>query len=149
MKYTRHSKILELIEEREIETQEELASWLKELGFNVTQATVSRDIKELRLIKVLTREGKYKYATIKNQDAGMSERSLKILRNSFVSLDHANNMIVIKTLVGSANAAAVAIDSLDVKDILGCIAGDDTIFVLVRSEERVPEIIEYFNTLVQ
>ncbi len=149
MKYTRHSKILELIEEREIETQEELASWLKQLGFNVTQATVSRDIKELRLIKVLTREGKYKYATIKNQDAGMSERSLKILRNSFVSLDHANNMIVIKTLVGSANAAAVAIDSLDVKDILGCIAGDDTIFVLVRSEERVPEIIEYFNTLVQ
>ncbi len=149
MKYTRHSKILELIEEREIETQEELASWLKAIGFNVTQATVSRDIKELRLIKVLTREGKYKYATIKNQDAGMSERSLKILKNSFVSLDYANNMIVIKTMIGSANAAAVAIDSLDLKDILGCIAGDDTIFVLIRSEERVPEIIDYFNTLVQ
>lgn len=149
MKYTRHSKILELIEEREIETQEELASWLKEIGFTVTQATVSRDIKELRLIKVLTREGKYKYATIKNQDAGMSERSLKLLRNSFVSLDYAKNMIVINTLVGSANAAAVAIDSLDVKDILGCIAGDDTIFVLIRSEEKVPEIIEYLNTLVQ
>lgn len=149
MKYTRHSKILELIEEREIETQEELASWLKQLGFNVTQATVSRDIKELRLIKVLTREGKYKYATIKNQDAGMSERTLKILRNSFVSIDYAGNMIVIKTLVGSANAAAVALDSLDVKDLLGCIAGDDTIFMLIRDEEKTPEIIEYFNTLVQ
>jgi len=149
MKYTRHSKILEVINEREIETQEELATCLKQLGFNVTQATVSRDIKELRLIKVLTREGKYKYATIKNQDAGMSERSLKILKNSFVSIDFASNMIVVKTLIGSANAAAVAVDSLDMKDILGCIAGDDTIFILVRSEDKVPEIIAYFNTLVQ
>lgn len=149
MKYTRHSKILEVIEEREIETQEELASWLKQLGFNVTQATVSRDIKELRLIKVLTREGKYKYATIKNQDTGMSERTLKMLRNSFVSIDYAGNMIVVKTLVGSANAAAVAIDSLDIKEIIGSIAGDDTIFLLIRSEEKIPEIIDYFNTLVQ
>lgn len=149
MKYTRHSKILELIEEREIETQEELATCLKQLGFNVTQATVSRDIKELRLIKVLTNEGKYKYATIKNQDTGMSERTLKILKNTFVSLDFAGNMIVIKTLVGSANAAAVAIDSMDLKDVLGCIAGDDTIFLLVRTEDKVPEIIDYFNSVIQ
>lgn len=149
MKYTRHSKILELIEDKEIETQEELATCLKKLGFNVTQATVSRDIKELRLIKVLTNEGRYKYATIKNQDVGMSERTLKILKNTFVSLDHAGNMIVIKTLVGSANAAAVALDSMAMKDVLGCIAGDDTIFVLVRSEEKVPEIIEYFNSVIQ
>jgi transcriptional regulator of arginine metabolism len=149
MKYTRHSKILELIEEKEIETQEELATCLKQLGFNVTQATVSRDIKELRLIKVLTNEGRYKYATIKNQDVGMSERTLKILKNTFVSIDHAGNMIVIKTLVGSANAAAVALDSMTIKDVLGCIAGDDTIFVLVRSEDKVPEIIEYFNSVIQ
>ena len=149
MKYTRHSKILELIEEKEIETQEELATCLKQLGFNVTQATVSRDIKELRLIKVLTNEGRYKYATIKNQEVGMSERTLKILKNTFVSIDHAGNMIVIKTLVGSANAAAVALDSMTIKDVLGCIAGDDTIFVLVRSEDKVPEIIDYFNSVIQ
>lgn len=149
MKYTRHSKILELVETHEIETQEELALLLKEKGYNVTQATVSRDIKELRLIKVLTKEGKYKYATIKNQDSIVSERSLKILKNSVVGIDYAGNMIVIKTLVGSANAAAVAIDAVNFENIVGTIAGDDTIFLLIRTEDKVKELIELLNNLIQ
>jgi len=149
MKYTRHSKILELVETSEIETQEELAILLKEKGYNVTQATVSRDIKELRLIKVLTKEGKYKYATIKNQDSIVSERSLKILKNSVIGIDYAGNMIVIKTLVGSANAAAVAIDAVNFEDIVGSIAGDDTIFLLIRTEDKVKELIELLNNLIQ
>jgi len=149
MKYTRHSKILELVETHEIETQEELALLLKEKGYNVTQATVSRDIKELRLIKVLTKEGKYKYATIKNQDSIVSERSLKILKNSVVGIDYAGNMVVIKTLVGSANAAAVAIDAVNFENIVGTIAGDDTIFLLIRTEDKVKELIELLNNLIQ
>jgi transcriptional regulator of arginine metabolism len=149
MKYTRHSKIREIIEKDEIETQEELANSLKEAGFNVTQATVSRDIKELRLIKSLTKSGKYKYATIKNQDSMISDRYLKLLKDSVLSIDSSQNIIVVKTLTGAANAAAAAIDNLDVKEIIGSIAGDDTIFLLVKGDSNVKAIIESFKTLMK
>jgi len=149
MKYSRHTKILDLIENYEVETQEELAQRLKECGFNVTQATVSRDIKELRLIKVLTKEGSYKYATIKHQESGISDRFIKLFRDAVINVDHAANMVVIKTLNGSANAAAEALDRLDNKDVVGSLAGDDTIFVLVRSEEKVPEIIAMFQKMME
>jgi transcriptional regulator of arginine metabolism len=148
LKYSRHSKILEIIEAQEIETQEELANALKKTGFNVTQATVSRDIKELRLIKVLTKDGKYKYATIKQQESVISERFLKLFRDAVLSLDHAGNFVVIKTLVGSANAAAAAIDALDVGSVVGTIAGDDTIFLLVRSEEEVEQVLAEFKKMM-
>lgn len=148
MKYSRHTKILDLIEGYEIETQEELAHRLKECGFNVTQATVSRDIKELRLIKVLTKEGRYKYATIKHQEGGVSDRFIKLFRDAVLSIDHAGNMVVIKTLVGSANAAAAALDALDLKDVVGTLAGDDTIFILARSEDKVPAILEVFKDMI-
>lgn len=148
MKYSRHSKILEIIDTQEVETQEELANALKKNGFNVTQATVSRDIKELRLIKVLTKDGKYKYATIKQQESVISERFLKLFRDSVISLDHAGNMVVIKTLVGAANAAAAAIDALDVKSIVGSIAGDDTIFLLVRTADEVEEVLQEFKKMM-
>lgn len=149
MKYSRHAKILELIESSEIETQEDLANCLKTTGFNVTQATVSRDIKELRLIKVLTREGKYKYATIKQQESGISDRFLKLFRDSVLSVDHAGNTIVIKTLVGAANAAAAAIDAVDLKDVVGTLAGDDTIFLLVRDGYSVDDTIEIFKNMMK
>ncbi len=148
MKYSRHSKILEIIDSQEVETQEELANALKKNGFNVTQATVSRDIKELRLIKVLTKDGKYKYATIKQQESVISERFLKLFRDSVISLDHAGNMVVIKTLVGAANAAAAAIDALDVKSIVGSIAGDDTIFLLVRTPDDIEEVMAEFRKMM-
>lgn len=148
MKYSRHSKLLELINKLEIETQEELARTLCESGFNVTQATVSRDIKELRLIKVLTKEGRYKYATLKQHETSMSDRFKKLFRDSVLSIDFAENFIVIKTLVGAANAAGAALDALNLKDIVGSIAGDDTIFILIRNKENVSIAIEQLESLL-
>lgn len=149
MKYSRHAKILEIIETHEIETQEELAELLKKNGFNVTQATVSRDIKELRLIKVLTKTGKYKYATIKQQESMVSDRLIKIFKDTVLSIDYAENFIVFKTLVGAANAAAAAVDAMDTKDVVGTIAGDDTIFMIVRDKDKVQGLIEYFKKMMQ
>ncbi len=148
MKYSRHSKILELIEQQDIETQDELAAELRKSGFQVTQATVSRDIKEMRLIKVLTKDGRYKYASIREKEGAINDRFLKIFRNSVTAVDSAGNIVVIKTLVGSASAAAVAIDAFHLKDIVGTIAGDDTIFMVVKSEEKVQGILEKFNELL-
>lgn len=149
MKYSRHTKILEIIDNHEIETQEELAVNLKECGFNVTQATVSRDIKELRLLKVLTKDGRYKYATIKQQESGISDRFVKLFRDSVMSIDSAENIIVIKTLPGAANAAAAALDALDLKELVGTLAGDDTIFLLVRNKDAIPDTIEIFKKMMQ
>lgn len=149
MKISRHAKILELIERNEIDTQEELADKLKESGFNVTQATVSRDIKELRLIKVLTESGKYKYAALKEHDTMLSDRLVKVFSESVLSIDYAGNMIVIKTFSGAASAAGEAIDAFDINDIVGTLAGDDTIFVLVRSVENIQSIIEKFKKLMK
>lgn len=148
MKYSRHSKILEIIESKDIETQDELASELRESGFQVTQATVSRDIKEMRLIKVLTKDGRYKYASIREKEGVVNERFLKIFRNSVTSIDHAGNIIVVKTLVGSASAAAVSIDALNLKQIVGSIAGDDTIFLLVKEQEMVQDLLKQFKELL-
>ncbi len=148
MKYSRHSKIFEIIESKNIETQDELASELKTSGFQVTQATVSRDIKEMRLIKVLTKDGRYKYASIREKEGVVNDRFLKIFRNSVTSLESAGNIIVVKTLVGSASAAAVSIDALNLKNIVGSIAGDDTIFLVVKEEIMVQDIIKQFKELL-
>lgn len=148
MKYSRHSKILDIIRKDEIETQEDLAVHLRESGFNITQATVSRDIKELRLIKVLTKEGRYKYATLNQHESSMSERFRKLFRDSVISIDYAQNIIVVKTLVGAGNAAAAALDALDLKDVVGSLAGDDTIFILIRNPENVEEAISELQKLL-
>ena len=149
MKSTRHSLILEIIEQKDIETQEELAEELKRRGVKVTQATVSRDIKELRLLKVLSDHGGYKYATVERAEKGMSERFIRILSESVISLDNVGNLIVIKTLSASANAAAEAIDSMKWSEVLGSIAGDNTILVIARSEEAVESLMTRFNTLIK
>ncbi len=149
MKYSRHAKILEIIEGYEIETQEELAENLKRNGFNVTQATVSRDIKELRLIKVLTKNGRYKYAAIKQQESVISDRLIKIFKDSVLSIDYSGNIVVLKTLSGAANAAAEAIDVLDIKDIVGTIAGDNTIFILVKENADKDDIMDQFKKLMR
>jgi len=149
LKYSRHAKILELIENHEIETQEDLANSLRQSGFNVTQATVSRDIKELRLIKVLTREGKYKYATIKQQESVVTDRFMKLFKDSVLSIDHAGNMIIIKTLIGAANAAAAAIDAVDLKEVAGTIAGDDTIFLVIKDGYEMDEALEVFRNMTK
>ena len=149
MKSVRHNMILEIIEAKDIETQEELAEELKNRGVKVTQATVSRDIKELRLLKVLAENGGYKYATVERAEKGMNERFIRILAESVVSMESANNLIVIKTLSASANAACEAIDSLKWPDVLGTVAGDNTILVIARSNEAVEGVMTRFQSLIR
>lgn len=148
MKYNRHSKILEIIEKLDIETQEELAEKLKEMGMDVTQATVSRDIKELRLVKVMTKDGRYKYATFSHSENVISNKLLTIFTESFVSIDYANNIVVIKTLSGMAQAAASSIDSMKWHEIVGTIAGDDTIMIVCRAEKIAEEMVNKFSRMM-
>lgn len=148
MKYSRHAKILDIVENGVIETQDDLAEALQEAGFSVTQATVSRDIKELRLIKELMSDGRYKYTAVRHTKGVANDRFLKLFKESVLGLDYTGQFIVIKTLVGAASAAAAAIDALDAQEIVGTLAGDDTIFLLVRSEEQVQPLIDRFNDLL-
>lgn len=140
MKVSRHAKILEIINSKPIETQEELAYELKNNGMNVTQATVSRDIKELKLIKVLGDTGRYKYATITHTENFISNKLVNIFSQTVLSVESIDNMIVLKTISGSAAVAAEAIDSLTFEGIVGTMAGDNTIFVLARSTEKAQEL---------
>ena len=149
MKNIRHNLILEIIEAKDVETQEELAEELKLRGVKVTQATVSRDIKELRLLKVLSSTGRYKYATVEYAERGMNERFIRILSESVLTIESANNIIVIKTLAASANAAGEAIDSMKWPEVLGTIAGDNTLMVIVRSNEAVETVLGRFSTLLK
>ncbi len=141
MKDKRHKKILELIDNFNIETQDDLLNMLKECGFNVTQATVSRDIKDLRLVKTIDNTGKYKYTLDVNLSNGVAYNSLKGFSYSIKSIDSSGNMVVIKTLSGMAQAVCANIDSMDVYNMLGTIAGDDTIFILMRDQESLNKFI--------
>ena len=147
MKTKRHSKIVELINSYDIETQEELAQKLEEGGFVVTQATVSRDIRDLKLSKVVTANGKQKYSLMPKQD-GISEKYVRILREAFVSMDMAQNILVVKTVSGMAMAAAAALDSMQMSEIVGCIAGDDTIMAAIRSVDDTVVVMERIRKLV-
>jgi transcriptional regulator of arginine metabolism len=147
MRYSRHNKILELIAGQEIDTQEKLAKLLQKSGYKVTQATVSRDIKELKLIKAMTSSGKYKYAVNAGQNRPINERFVKIFRETVQSGEHSGNIIVIKTLPGCANAAAEAIDSLPFPNILGSIAGDNTILLVAGENANVTQIASHFNDM--
>ncbi|MDK2835423.1 MAG: transcriptional regulator of arginine metabolism [Thermosediminibacterales bacterium] len=140
-------KILEIIRSKPIETQEELAEELKKQGFNVTQATVSRDIKELRLIKVLDGNNVYKYA-LPDANVNISDKLVRMFKESIVGIDYSENLIVIKTLSGAASAAAAAIDGLHWQEIVGTIAGDDTILVIIRSKNMVKGIVDKFHQLM-
>lgn len=133
MKLQRQSKILQLIEQHDIETQFELTEHLIRCGFAATQATVSRDIKELRLVKTLAKNGKSKYAVPKGQaESGFSGKLLTIFREGVISYDRAQNIVVIKTMPGLASAACSALDGMHISDVVGTIAGDDTGFLVLR-----------------
>ena len=148
MKDKRHKKILELIDNFNIETQDDLLNMLKECGFNVTQATVSRDIKDLRLVKTIDNTGKYKYTLDVNLSNGVTYNSLKGFSYSIKSIDSSGNMVVIKTLSGMAQAVCANIDSMDVDNMLGTIAGDDTIFILMRDQESLNKFIDETRKLL-
>ncbi len=149
MKNKRHSKILELINSSPIETQEELAEKLKAQGFEITQATISRDIKNLRLTKALDGNGKYRYYSINAPEGNVSEKLKMIFAESVISIDYAVNLIVLKTLSGMAQAAATTIDAMSITGVLGSIAGDDTIMVVANSEEKALEITVMFKNMLK
>ena len=133
MKTKRQTKMLELIKKHDIETQEELSDYLQKEGYQVTQATVSRDIRELKLTKVAMSNGRQKYAALTEANEDLSEKYTRVFRDAFVSMDMAQNILVIKTVSGMAMAVAAAIDAMHLHEIVGCIAGDDTIMCAVRS----------------
>ena len=149
VKSKRHEVIVKMIAAQNIETQEELARALREYGFSVTQATVSRDIKELRLIKVLTPEGRYKYATAGRAEADLQERFIQMFENCVLSVASAGHLIVVKTITGSASAAGEAIDSLRWPEILGTIAGDNTVFIAIHDERAAQEVVRKFQKMMK
>ena len=143
MKKTRQRKILEIIRKYDVETQEDLASLLQEEGITVTQATVSRDIRELKLFKAPAEDGGQKYAALEQDDENekpMENRYIRVLHDAFLSVEAAQNILVLKTVSGMAMAAAAALDAMELGEIVGCIAGDDTIFAVVRTTEEAKRL---------
>ena len=148
MKVNRHAKIVELINKYQIETQEELAERLNQVGFHVTQATVSRDIRDLKLTKVPADNGKQKYAVLESGNTAMGEKYIRILRDGFVSMDMAQNILVIKTVSGMAMAVGAALDAMKWTELVGCIAGDDTVMCAVRSVDDTILLMEKIKKLL-
>lgn len=149
MKSARQIAILEIIAECSVETQEDLADALRRRGFQVTQATVSRDIKDLRLVKVLSGDGAYRYAASDKNENTLNERLIRMFSETVVSISSAYNQIVLKTLSASASIAAETIDSLQWPEILGTIAGENTILMIVRSVDEVKVVVERLNAMMR
>lgn len=145
MKIARQMKIIELINHNVIETQEDLARLLLEDGCEVTQATISRDIRDLKLTKVATKEGKQKYVVLPSNEINLNEKYVSIFINGYTGMDRAGNLIVVKTMVGMGMAVAAAIDAMHFENVVGSIAGDDTIFCAMRSEEDAIALMEKLN----
>jgi len=148
LKQSRHSRIIEIIEQKEIDTQDELVYELGKAGIQVTQATISRDIKELKLVKVLGNNGNYKYAILKDSDKSSFDKLIRFVKDVLISIDYSGNIICLKTVDGAANLVAKVIDSLEEKEILGTIGGTDTVFVLMKNMDDVPVFVERFEKLL-
>ena len=148
MKSERHAKILEIIRKNEVETQEELSDRLEREGFQVTQATVSRDIRELKLTKVAMSNGKQKYAALTEPAEDLSQKYIRVLKDGFASMDMAQNILVIKTVSGMAGAVCAAIDAMKFQEMVGSIAGDDTIICIIRDDEEAVKIMKKLRKIV-
>ena len=149
MKTRRQAKILELIQQNNVETQEELSAYLERGGYQVTQATVSRDIRELKLTKIATDNGRQKYAVIADADIGMLEKYARVLREGYVSMDIAQNILVIKTVSGMASAVCAAIDAMKMNEVVGSIAGDDTLICIIRTNDDAVMTMKKLRKLVE
>lgn len=149
MKSVRQRKIIEIIENYEIETQEELAELLEKEGVTATQATISRDIRELKLTKVTNAEGRQRYVVLKHEDNYLGDKYNRVLKEGFVSMDQAQNILVVKTVSGMAMAVAAAIDALKQAEVVGSIAGDDTIMVAVRTAEDTTALMKKIQELLE
>jgi transcriptional regulator of arginine metabolism len=149
MKEKRQAKILELIALYPINTQEELMQLLREAGFDVTQATVSRDIKELRLLKMLSADGKYRYVAAQEGTKASSEKFFSLFADSALTVNSAQNIVCVKCMTGMANAVCAAMDSIQRDDIVGTLAGDDTIFILMRNEEEAVRLADELKKIIR
>lgn len=149
VKSTRHSYILEIISEKEIETQEELMNELRRRGLDVTQATVSRDIKQLGLIKTVTEHGNYKYSAPRREKTGSNSKFRNILKETIISVVNAENIVVIKTYSGMANAAAAAVDAMAEESIVGSLAGDDTIFIVAKTTQDAAYFADILKEVIK
>lgn len=148
MKIARHSKIIDLINQYDIETQEELAAKLQEAGFAVTQATVSRDIRGLKLMKIARPDGGSRYTVMGQRDSQNSEKYIRVLKDAFLSMEMAQNILVIKTVSGMANAAGAALDNMNYSEVVGCIAGDDTIACINRSTDDTIILMDKIKKII-
>lgn len=149
MKRERQEAVVELINKYDIETQEELAVYLRKEGFDVTQATVSRDIRELHLSKIAADNGRQKYIILQNDDVKLGDKYIRVLRDGYVSMAMAQNILVIKTVQGMAMAVAAALDAMKFPEIVGCIAGDDTIMAAVKSVEETESVMDKINGILK
>ncbi len=145
MKSGRHAKILEIINANAIETQDELLDCLSAEGYKVTQATVSRDIKDLRLVKTLGSDGKYRYTAAQNNSVDIRSTFSQLFSSSVLAIDRAQNIVVIKTLSGMANAVCAALDTIGSTNIVGTLAGDDTIFIACRTNDSAQEFADFLK----
>ena len=148
MKKSRHEKIRELIEQYEIETQEELAERLKKEGYQVTQATVSRDIRELKLSKMPNGRGRQKYVAFDGEETHLGDKYARVLKEGYVSMDLAQNLLVLKTVSGMAMAVAAAVDDMKIEEVVGCIAGDNTVMMAMRSVQDARVVMEKIGRMV-
>ena len=149
MKTKRQAKMLELIKRNDIETQKELSDYLEREGYQVTQATVSRDIRELKLTKVAMSNGRQKYVALQETDENLLQKYVRVFHDGFVSMDMAQNILVIKTVSGMAMAVAAALDAMHMHEIVGCIAGDDTIMCAIRSVDDTVAVMNRLKKLVE
>ena len=149
MKTNRQSKIIEIIQKNEVETQDELSALLEKDGFRVTQATVSRDIRELKLTKIPPAGGRQKYAVITDAPENLSKKYERVLREGFLSMDMAQNILVIKTVSGMASAVCAAIDAMKMREIVGSIAGDDTIMCAIRTVDDTYAVMKKIRRIVE
>lgn len=147
MKTKRHAKILEIIRTSIIETQEDLSNELNKAGYKVTQATISRDIRELKLSKVPVAGGRQKYTVLDNIMNNMSEKFIRVFQDGFVDVDHANNLVVIKTISGMAMAVGAALDDMEFENVIGTVSGDDTILCVLRTTEDAIKHVDQLRSL--
>ncbi|MDE6740617.1 MAG: arginine repressor [Lachnospiraceae bacterium] len=149
MKKRRHEKINELVSKYEIDTQEELADRLCEAGYQVTQATVSRDIRELKLSKIPVGKGRQKYVAFTQDESHLGDKYIRVLREGYVSMDLAQNLLVMKTVPGMAMAVAAAVDALKIEEVVGCIAGDNTIMMAMRNEATAAAVMDKIERMLE
>ena len=149
MKTRRHAKILEIINEFAVDTQEELLSHLKNAGFDVTQATVSRDIKELRLIKALGNDGSYRYSTVKVEKESISAKFHSLFSDAVVNIDYAGNIVVVRCLPGMAQAACAALDAMQWGSVVGSLAGEDTFICITKDENRSVDLVTELKKMMK